>query len=73
MHHMHEPVSRTSSSRAETGGRWETDGWINPVCFRQRDTANKLETDVQTRPKSIIQACISKQDEAPGDDIQTWS
>lgn len=47
----------------------EMDSWLNIVCFRQGGMGYKLETDVQSEPKSIIKTFISKQDEAPGVDV----
>lgn len=47
----------------------EMDSWLNIVCFRQGGMGYKLETDVQSQPKSIIKTFISKQDEAPALDV----
>lgn len=45
------------------------DSWLNIVRFRQGGMEYKLETDVQSEPKSIIKTFISKQNEALGVDV----
>lgn len=45
------------------------DSWLNIESVRQGGMGYKLETDVQSEPKSIIKTFISKQDEAPGVDV----
>lgn len=45
------------------------DSGLNIVCLRQGGIGDKLETDVQSEPESIIKTFISKQNEAPGVDV----
>ena len=65
-----QPPTLINSRTCTDGERGpEMDSWLNIVCFRQGGMGYKLETDVQSEPKSIIKTFISKQDEAPGVDV----
>lgn len=59
---IHSPLCIHSHARTVNKG-FKIDSWLNIVRLRQGAMENKLETDVQSEPKSIMKTFISKQNE----------
>lgn len=63
---VHPPLCIHSHARTENRSL-KIDSWLNIMRLRQGAMENKLETDVQSEPKSIMKTFISKQNEVSRD------